>query len=664
MLDYIRKRSGGFISFFIIGAIALVFVFWGIGGQNTGDMSNIVMDGDKVSVYSYMELKRESLDQLKTEAEGMDPDVLNQTAARRALSFLTQRHVLRNLAKNTGRKVPESELVRQITSQPAFQDEAGVFRKSLYERYITQVTGSSIASFEGKMADDILVQDVAGLVEGLGFTTTNSLMEKFHFSEDEVKLNYAYFAASAFASGIEPSPQELESYYESNKESFRTPVEVKADYVAIAPNSFMDKVEVTEDEARNLYEDELADYTIPASAEVSHILFKFPNFFPTPEEKAAVLQKAQDALKRLETEDFATVAKEVSEDDSTKAQGGSLGTLNKGATVKEFEDAAFGEGAQNPGKVIGPVETNFGYHLIKVDSVTPASTRPFEEVKADIEKRIQTRKARRMAINQAEDLSEKAQREVNADLKTLAQSEDIPCETSDFFSAENPPEWLRDPLEIQKALNSPLKVISQVIDVPETPDSPELMVIYMPVERRDSVIPPLTDETVSEKAKEGFIQEAALNIALKTAEAYTDAAKRLGFSLGLDTFPKDKIDQGVTDFFPRLRFLYMTQPPVNAADPNQLFDALFQLSSTGDVADKPIAVELPDGKGYLVVGLADFKAADESTISSNLEPMRQQAMDSASQSSYAIWSSEEIGKMDLRLPREVQDDLENTVQLN
>jgi peptidyl-prolyl cis-trans isomerase D len=664
MLDYIRKRSGGFISFFIIGAIALVFVFWGIGGQNTGNMSNIVLDDEKIPVYSYVELKRESIETLRGEIGDSNPDELNQLAARRALASITQRHILREMGKRTGRRVPDSELVRQITSIAAFQDDNGVFRKANYERYITQIMGTTVAAFESRLADDILVQNTAGFVEGLAFSPTKALLEEYHFAEDQIKLNYVYFPASAFTEGINPSEEEIAAYYEANKETFRIPAEIMVDYVVIKPESYQDTVVVTDEETKDFYDENLSRFTVQPQAVVSHILFKFPNFNPTPEEKVAVLQKAQEALKRLETEDFAIVAMELSEDEGTKSAGGSLGAISKGVTVKEFEDAAFGEGAQNLGEIIGPVETSFGYHLIKVDSVTPESIEPYDSVKDNLERQIRSRKARREAINLAEDLSDKAQSSLNTDLKTLAQSMNLECLSSDFFGIDNPPDFLKDPLEIQRAINSPLNVISKVVDVPETPDSPELLVIYMPTNKQESVIPPLEDGPVKDKSREGFIKDASLNIARETSVRYIQAAKESGFSNALDSFPQKNLDSGTTEFLPRLRLVLMTQPPVNAANPNELFEAIFQLAKTGDIADSPISVELPDGKGFLAISLADFQAANEALIEPNLEPRRQQAMDAAAQSAFALWSSEEIGKLDLKLPQEVQDDLNSTIILN
>jgi hypothetical protein len=369
-------------------------------------------------------------------------------------------------------------------------------------------------------------------------------------------------------------------------------------------------------------------------------------------------------MHRLEEEEFADVARDVSEDTATAPKGGDMGTIRQGVTVAQFEDAVFGEGAENIGKLIGPVETAFGYHLIVVESFTPASTKTLEDARADLDRQVRERKARRAAVDKIEDLSERAQRDPTVELRAIADSLGAECLTSELFSAVSPPEWLNDPMEAQKAAASPLKVVSAPVDIPETPDSPEMLVIYMPTERIESYVPTLEDEEARASAREGWIRESATTLASKQAEEYIVAARRLGFSMALDSLPPESVDSGTTDFFPRLRLLGMVQPPVNAADIGQLYSAVFQLAATGDVADRPITVNLPDNPGFLAVGLADFRKADPAPLADSLGALRQQAVEMAAQGAFSIWAGNQVMRVNLRLPPEVQQDAANQRQLD
>jgi peptidyl-prolyl cis-trans isomerase D len=664
MLDYIRKRSGGIISFLIIGAIALVFVFWGIGGQDTGTVPNITIDDETVPIQSYLRLKRDTMERMRADGQGMDPSQLNQASAQGAISTLVQRHVIRELAKRTGRQLPETEIVRRITSQPAFQDEQGVFRKSLYERYVAEATGLSVPAFELGFADDVLVSDTANFVQGLVFAPTKALEEAYGLTEDEIKLNYAFFPAPSFAEGLDPTDEEIAAYYEANLESFRIPKEVRAAYVTVSPESFLGEVEVSEEEIQAQYEEELAALTSPPSAEVRHILFKFPTpFYPKPEEKGPVLQKALAAMERLKDEDFADLARELSEDQGSAPKGGSLGTLRKGATVREFEDVAFGAGAENLGVPQGPVETAFGYHIIEVTAYNPPVTKTLEEARDGLEREIRERKARRLASGRIEDLYERVQRDPSLALPGVAAALGLECQESGFFTAAEPPDWLSDPLETQRAAATPVGQSSPPVDIAETPTTPERFLVYQITEAREPRVPPLGEEATREAAREGWIKEASDKLARKAAEDFLALAKRLGFGLGLDQVPGGTAESGATDFFPRLRLLAMAQPPVSSADPGQLLEALFQLARTGDVAGSPIGVTLPEGGGYLVLGLADLRPADPAPLRGSLEPRRRQAMDNLAQGAFAIWAGAEMQNVSLKLPREVQDDASNQTQL-
>jgi peptidyl-prolyl cis-trans isomerase C len=151
----------------------------------------------------------------------------------------------------------------------------------------------------------------------------------------------------------------------------------------------MDKLfgeaDINDAEVFAYYQEHKEDFNTPEEVRASHILIKVAPS-ATPEEKAAAREKAESVLKKLrEGGDFATLAAEYS-DGPTKVKGGDLGFFKRGQMVKEFEDAAFG---MQPGQISDVVETQFGYHIIKVTDRKAAGLIPFEDVKADIVKNLQ-----------------------------------------------------------------------------------------------------------------------------------------------------------------------------------------------------------------------------------------------------------------------------------
>ncbi len=134
---------------------------------------------------------------------------------------------------------------------------------------------------------------------------------------------------------------------------------------------------VTEEEARTYYQENIDRFKQPERIRASHILIQVK-----PEDTEAEKQKKQEQAERLLAEikqgaDFAQLAAQYS-DCPSKQRGGDLGYFGRGQMVKPFEDAAFG---LKPGEVSGVVETQFGYHIIKVTERQEARTVPFEETK-------------------------------------------------------------------------------------------------------------------------------------------------------------------------------------------------------------------------------------------------------------------------------------------
>ena len=146
------------------------------------------------------------------------------------------------------------------------------------------------------------------------------------------------------------------------------------------------EVPVTEEEMRKVYRENEKTYTYPAQVKARHILIKAAPNAPEGEKKKA-REKAEGLLKRIkEGEDFAKLAEEVSEDAASQKKGGDLGLFSKGRMVKPFEDTAF---SMRPGQVSEIVETQFGFHIIKVEDFKEVRIRPFDEVKEMVKSQLQ-----------------------------------------------------------------------------------------------------------------------------------------------------------------------------------------------------------------------------------------------------------------------------------
>ncbi len=139
-------------------------------------------------------------------------------------------------------------------------------------------------------------------------------------------------------------------------------------------------VAITEAEIAQAYRDNIADFGVPEGLHARHILVSFGVQNPTAEDKAKALKKAQDLLKKAQAPgaDFGTLALQNSDDPGSKANGGDLGNFARGTMEPSFENAAF---AAKVGQIVGPVESPYGYHIIKVEEKFPAHTATLEQVR-------------------------------------------------------------------------------------------------------------------------------------------------------------------------------------------------------------------------------------------------------------------------------------------
>ncbi|MDR2455556.1 MAG: SurA N-terminal domain-containing protein [Deltaproteobacteria bacterium] len=645
MLDYLRKRSGGVFSIVIIGAIALVFIFWGISGQDSGSVDDIRINGRAVSVRSYAEIQENVLDQLRQQGRSLSPAEELQ-ARRQALAYLVERESLLELASDTGRTASVDQINQSVKSNPAFQVD-GRFNLKLYEEQVPRLFNRSLASFEASVADDLVVGEVVEFIRDLSFSPKKAVLDDFHFSEDKLTLDYAFFPSKAHIESLSPSQEDLAAYYEANKERWRQSAEIKIDSVEVEVDDFFDDVEVTQADLEDAFLEAGSSLTSPESAEVSHILFRFQSLAPTDEEKEAKRAEAMMALERTKSEDFGALAEELSQDTASASQEGSLGQIQKGQTLPSFEEVVFGPGKDQIGVVFGPVETMFGFHLIRVDAYDQSHTKTLEEAESELSDQVRRRKARRLAVNRVEDLLEALGARGDGDLKKAAASLGLEAKTSDFFYGPDdaPAFFGSDQALIEAALAVP---IGEVGDPVDTPDH---LVLYSPIERLESFIPELTDPDTLAKVKSAWIADESAKLSQAQAAAFLEAARE-GWEKAEASLPPT-VEKGRTEPFARLRF-FEAGAHLTEADPDDFLSRYFALSKPGDAVYAPIEVE-GDNPGYLVLMVAGVEPADESALSSaQLSERQKTSRATLGESAYEFWATSRQVSARVQLPPAIE----------
>lgn len=388
------------VAYLVFGAIILVFVLFGLPGQRTTIGQGIVAEVNG-QLISGAELKEETnqLERFYSQmfGGGLNMQMQQQMIQSQALENLITREILAQEATKAGILVSDKEVREFIVEIPAFQEQ-GRFDKTKYFQYLEAVH-SSPEEFEAKIRKEAQRMRVKRIFDSMELGSTLQVAKDAELNSVKLNVQFAKLDRELLAKGIPVSAAQIESYLKNSDN--------------------MKKIEVD-------YETHKQDlYSSPEQVDAQHILIKAKEGDVESEKKA--LTRITDLKVRATKEDFAALAKSFSEDEGSKAKGGALGFFSRGQMVPAFESAAFNA---KSGDIVGPVKTNFGYHLIKVLEKKTAKVRVLDEVKVEIARRLIAETQLDEQFQKLEEaLQAKKETDVDAQLKSWSVSWD---ETGDF----------------------------------------------------------------------------------------------------------------------------------------------------------------------------------------------------------------------------------------
>ncbi len=306
-----------------------------------------------------------------------------------------------------------------------------------YENFVAQNFSLTKAKFEEAVKTDLVIRKLRSAIAA-GVTVADAdVQQEFQRQHSRVKLAYAVLTTSDLEKQIKPTDTELKAFYDNNKARYENsvPEKRKARYVVVDINKLRDqaKPQIAPADIEQFYKSHQDDFRVPDQVKASHILIKTPP--PGPDGKVDekgvedARKKAQDILNKLRGgANFEELAKKDSQDTPSATKGGSLGFVRRGATVAEFEQAAF---SQPVGKIGDLVRSAFGFHIIRVDEKQEAHLKPLGEVR----EAIVTTLAQQRAVAAADALVAKLLSQARtAGLESAAGSNHLAAITSDWFA--------------------------------------------------------------------------------------------------------------------------------------------------------------------------------------------------------------------------------------
>jgi peptidyl-prolyl cis-trans isomerase D len=307
-----------------------------------------------------------------------------------------------------------------------------------YAQFINDQFQMSIPQFQEALKTSILLKKLESAVEGPITVSGLDVADEYRHQNTKVKFDYALLTLDDVMKTVNLSEADVKAFYDSHKQEFANSIPEKREvrYIVVSDVAVASQIQVTDAELQSYYRSHEDQYRVPEQVDVSHILIRTPT--PGPDGKTdpnavkAAEKKAEDVLAKVKAGgNFADLAKQYSEDDASKVNGGSLGWIKRGATVPEFEKAAF---SLKKGETSGIVQSSFGFHIIHINDKQDAHLEPFDQVKGEIEQAEKRDKAADVAQQLALKVESQAK---TGSLDQAAQSNQLQVMTSNYVTSSD-----------------------------------------------------------------------------------------------------------------------------------------------------------------------------------------------------------------------------------
>ncbi|NTV96875.1 MAG: peptidylprolyl isomerase [Thiobacillus sp.] len=400
MLEAIRERAQGWIAKVILALIIVPFAIWGIESYFTGGGGGkpvASVGDDQVSQQEFFRALQNQRD-AQQEQTRAKVDIENKDFRRKVLDELVQVRLIADAARRNGLSVSGNQADAVIKSAPIFQVN-GSFSEERFQTWLRE-QGLSQKGLAAMIEREALVQQFQ-MGYGQGAVAASASAERLSaLMAQQREVTEAVFAAETYQKSVVVDDKAVEADYNANKNAYATPAQVRIQYLVLSADSILAGIKISDEAAKQYYEANKSHYQAAEQRSASHILVKADNAAARPAAKA----KAEKLLAQVKANPgkFAELAKQNSDDPGSAAQGGELGSFTRDTMVKPFADAVFG---MKVGDISGLVETEFGYHIIRLTGVTPGKLAAFDAVKGEIVAELGRQQAERKFAEVAERFS-------------------------------------------------------------------------------------------------------------------------------------------------------------------------------------------------------------------------------------------------------------------
>lgn len=528
MRDYARSLKIVLLIVIVVFILTSGVLFYFGTGPFEGGGSNAVavVNGEEIPferfrraqaniMSAYERMSRQRLTPELAERLGLSQQVVNE--------LVTEAVVIQGAAKE-GVGVADDELRSTIQQIREFH-ENGRFSRDEYLKVLRQLRFDP-GDFENEIRRQLVRRKMETLIKQGVKVSDEEVRQAYTERHERVRAAWAYADVKPVMAAVQVADADLEPYLKAHQPQFTRPERRKLQYVLVTPKL---AGSVSDAEVEAYYKEHAAEFEEPKRLRVAHVLVRVPPVGGSDAENAAKA-KVEDVIRRVKGgEDFAKLAREISEDKASAVQGGDLGFVGPGELVAPFEQAAF---ALQKGEVSAPVRTPFGYHAIRVLDVKEGGTTPLREVAPKVKELLVTRKSEQAAQTKAEEV--RAALLSAKDFSTEAKHLGLEAQEATFGRGDALGEAGRDPQLDETLFGLAVGGVSTPIQTAGG------LAIVKVVEHIPAGVPPMAeirDRVVEAIKREHAEQQVtakakALITALGTGGDFAATAKADGFSTG------------------------------------------------------------------------------------------------------------------------------------
>ena len=628
MLDRMRRHKGWLKWSLAIVVVAFIWLYIPTFMDNPAGAGNLdvvaTVDGREITVGRFRRAYQQQIQALRNMYGGnVDDRMLRQMGVeQRIVQQMIEEELALSEAGRLGISASDEEVRARILSLPAFQQN-GQFVGDQQYRMILQSANPPLrpGDFEDQVRRGIVLEKLQAALTAWVTVSDAEVEDEFRRRNEKVKLAVVSFPADKFREGLEVSDAELASHFEANKATYRIPEKRKIRYALVDNNALREQTPVGAGEVKKYYEDNIDQYSMPEQVRASHILLKTEG-----KDEAEVKKQAEELLAKVKGgADFAELAKKFSEDEGSRDRGGDLDFFGREQMVPEFSEAAF---SLEPGQVSDLVKSNFGYHIIKVAEKRPASTRPFEEVRTQIEDQLKWERVQKEAERRAADLAGRLKSP--ADFDSLQPQPGIVVSESGFFSRDEPIAGLGiAPAVSAQAFDMSQGEVSSSINTPQG-------IVFITVTGTQEARDPSLEE-VKARVREDVLKEKAVSAAREKATALAGQLKKgeleaAAKTAGLEVRTTELISRGA---------------PVADIGVSPAVDAAAFALSTGEVS-APVVTDT----GAVIVKVLEKKDVTAGELSEGRQAMKEELLEAQRNRFYGAYMTK------------VRDRLRDRIEIN